>query len=97
MEQTSIHPVELLAVAPRPLFLVGEGLKYHPRELAPDDSENGLKWLPETDWTPRAENVLRCGWCRARQGKFVNPDSLTPLYLRRPEAVEKWEKRQGEK
>ena len=37
--------------------------------------------------------MLRCGWLRAEAGEFVKPEELGPIYLRRPEAVERWEKR----
>jgi hypothetical protein len=28
-------------------------------------------------------------------GQFTEPDKLTPLYIRRPEAEEKWEEMRG--
>ena len=86
-------PAQLLAQAPRPLFLLGEGLKYHPADF---DVEEVIS-LPEKYHQPQARNVLRCGWPRAQANLFVEPDTFTPTYMRRPEAVEKWEKLHGTK
>ena len=46
---------------------------------------------PEESWRPRAAVVAYLGHALARAGHFTDPDRLTPLYLRRPEAEEKWE------
>ena len=46
---------------------------------------------PEETWRPRAAIVAELGWHLARAGHYTDPDRLTPTYLRRPEAEEKWE------
>lgn len=89
INQTIMTPAELLAQTRRPLFLLGEGLNYYRSELAADGK--GVVWLDEKYWSSEVEYVHRCGLCRARAGLFAQPDQLTPIYLRRPEAVEKWE------
>ena len=89
INQTIMTPAELLAQTKRPLFLLGEGLNYYRSELAAD-GENVI-WLDEKYWYSEVEFVHCCGLCRARVGLFAQPDQLTPIYLRRPEAVEKWE------
>jgi len=80
---------EMLARAPRPTHLTGEGLPYHHAALPADDPQIIL--TPEESWRPRAAVVAYLGHALARAGHFTDPDRLTPLYLRRPEAEEKWE------
>ena len=83
-----ILPTDLLSRTSRPLILLGEGLNYHRQDFQGD----GLAVLPEQCNTPSAANVHRCGWLRAQAGLFGDPRILQPIYLRRPEAEEKWEK-----
>ncbi len=92
LAQTMISPTELLERTERPLYLIGEGLKYHQQELSPNEQDRQIVRLDEKYWQPRAANVHRCGWFRAQKGLFVTADQLKPIYIRRPEAVEKWEK-----
>lgn len=84
-------PEELLAKTPRPLAILGEGLRWHHDKLSGPD----IFTLPEEYWQPLARNVHRCGLLRAQAGLYAQPDQLIPLYLRRPEAVEKWEQLHG--
>jgi tRNA threonylcarbamoyladenosine biosynthesis protein TsaB len=80
---------EMLARAPRPVHLIGEGLPYHRAAMPADDLQ--VIVTPEESWRPRAAVVAHLGHALARAGHFTDPDRLTPLYLRRPEAEEKWE------
>ena len=73
----------------RPMVVLGDGLRVHGEALAGE----GVLHLGEEFWQPRARNVLRCGWLRAEGGLFVKPEELGPIYLRRPEAEERWGKR----
>jgi tRNA threonylcarbamoyladenosine biosynthesis protein TsaB len=86
---------ELLASAPRPLTLVGEGLFFRkPQELPmegvsvphPESLENHL---------PTAEGVWRVGRRMAREGQFTDFAHLLPIYARKPEAIRLWERRHG--
>ena len=52
---------------------------------------------PEACHTPRASALFALGVPVAERGAFVEPLALTPLYVRRPEPEEKWEKAQGHK
>jgi tRNA threonylcarbamoyladenosine biosynthesis protein TsaB len=79
---------ELLEQTDRPLVMLGDGLKYQGEKLLTD----GVLGLDEQYWQPRAANVLRCGRLRSSAGLYTEPDRLVPIYLRRPEAVERWEK-----
>ena len=86
-------PAELLARAPRPLHLLGEGIDYHRAELGigPDVIE-----LPRESWPPRADAVLRIGRPLALAGRFTPPGDAIPIYIRRPEAEEVWDRRHGQ-
>jgi tRNA threonylcarbamoyladenosine biosynthesis protein TsaB len=79
----------MLERSPRPLHLIGEGLPYHRAALPADDAQ--VIVTPEESWRPRAAVVAHLGHAQARAGHFTDPDRLTPTYLRRPEAEEKWE------
>jgi tRNA A37 threonylcarbamoyladenosine modification protein TsaB len=79
----------MLARSPRPVYLIGEGLPYHEKFIPTDDP--GVIVTPPELWRARAAVVARIGQAMARQGEFADPDRLTPLYIRKPEAEEKWE------
>src|SRR5664280_443378 len=83
----------MLAAGPRPLHVLGEGIDYHREALAfgPDVIE-----LPRDIWPPRADAVWRIGWPMAQAGRFTEPADAIPIYLRRPEAEEVWERRHPE-
>ena len=68
-----------------PLGLLGDGLLYH--RAAFDDSN--IRVLDEVYWSPRAANVHRLGYQRARAGLFANALTLTPFYLRGPHVTVK--------
>jgi tRNA threonylcarbamoyladenosine biosynthesis protein TsaB len=76
----------VLARVPRPVHLVGEGVPYH-RKSIPEDP-GVIVTAPEL-WQARAAAVVEVGAALARQGQFTDPDLLTPIYIRRPEAEEK--------
>ncbi len=76
----------MLSRSPRPVHLLGEGIPYH-RKFIPDDPQIVL--TPDEIWRARASVVAKLGIAMARQGAFVDPLTLTPIYIRRPEAEEK--------
>lgn len=87
----------MLARAPRPVHLVGEGIPYH--RAAIDDAiaagpAGDIVVAPEPDWRGRASTVARLGAALAAAHRFADPLTLTPLYVRLPEAEEKWQARQ---
>ncbi len=79
---------KMIAAAARPLHLMGEGLAFH-RAAIPDDPT--VIVTPPDLWRGRAETVARLGLILAAAGQFADPDRLTPIYLRKPEAEEKYE------
>jgi len=84
-------PRRFLARCPRPLAVLGEGIPYHRQAVA----DSGVTVLAEELWWPRAENVYHVGMERARAGHTTEAHDLLPLYIRRPEAEEKWEQLHG--
>lgn len=79
--------------APRPVHLLGEGIPYHRKFVAPEDSS--VIVTPPELWRPRAAAVVEEGIRLASEGRFIDPDDFSPIYIRKPEAQEKWEQSQG--
>lgn len=88
MDTALLTPTEMLAAAPRPLHLLGEGIDYHRDAL---NIGGDVLEIDRDLWPPRAEAVYRVGRRMAQAGLFTEPRDATPIYLRRPEAEEKWE------
>lgn len=78
----------MLQRAPRPVHLLGEGVPYHEKFIPTDDPT--ILITPKETWRARAASVAEIGMKMAKQGHFANPDTLTPIYIRLPEAEEKW-------
>lgn len=91
IDTTLEAPQEFLARCPRPLGVLGEGV---PRHRAPIDA-SGATVLDADLWPGKAENVVHVGVQLANAGRFTPPGDLIPLYIRRPEAEEKWERLYG--
>jgi len=82
----------MLARSPRPVHLMGEGIPYHKDALPADDPDVVVITAPDL-WQADAAVVASLGYAMARAGRLTDPDRLTPIYVRRPEAEEKWEAR----
>lgn len=67
------------------IWLLGEGLVYYKDKFKAD----GIRFLNERYWSPRAEKVHLLGWQKALAGQFADPLTLQPTYLRRPDVKEK--------
>jgi tRNA threonylcarbamoyladenosine biosynthesis protein TsaB len=83
----------VLSASPRPLHMLGEGINYHREALDPSDPT--VIVMPQESWTARASGVARVGAAMADRGDFADPFTLTPLYIRLPEAEEKLQQRGG--
>ena len=81
----------MLARSPRPVWLLGEGIPHH-REFIADNKE-GVMEAPVELWQPRARAVAEEGIAMARECRFTKPDALVPLYIRKPEAEEVWDRK----
>jgi len=84
---------DMLARAPRPVHLLGEGIPYHDKFIPKDDA-GVIVTSPDT-WRARAGVVAAIGMAMAKQNQFADPDRLVPLYIRKSEAEEKWEAMQN--
>lgn len=80
-------PAEFLAGCAPDVCVLGEGVDYHRPAL----EAAGVTLLDPTIYPARAENVFAIGLELAQAGQFTPPGDLIPLYVRRPEAEEKWE------
>jgi len=74
--------LENFAAKDKPIWLLGEGLVYYKDKFKTD----GIQFLDEKYWRPRAEKVHLLGLEKAQAGRFANPLTLQPLYLRKPDA-----------
>lgn len=94
-----IVPVEQafaeLAELPSPVMVVGESVHQYRELFAGTGSK--VYPAPEHSVMPRAATVALLGYLRWNQGLAVSPVELNPLYIRRPEAEELWERRCQEK
>lgn len=71
--------------AEAPLGVLGDGLLYHRDEFA----THNVRILDQRYWSPRASNVYRLGYPKARAGLFADAVPLTPFYLRGPHVTVK--------
>jgi len=78
--------------SPRPVWLLGEGIPYHRKFIADDPS---VIVTEEDRWRARAAAVAKIGREMAQQGQFADPFTLTPIYIRPPEAEEKYKAQHG--
>ena len=65
-----------------PIRLLGDGLMYYKDKFKAD----GVSFFDEKHWSPRAKKVHLLGWKMSSVGQFADPLTLTPNYLRRPQA-----------
>ena len=72
-----------------PVHLLGEGLLYYQKQF----EHPNTVILDKALWPARAESVWRLGQKLAAEGRFEDPYTLVPLYIRRPEAEESVEKK----
>ena len=82
---------EMLRRSPRPVHLLGEGIPYHEKFIPRDDPE--IHVTASANWQAHASVVADLGSRLAKSGDFADPMKLTPIYIRRPEAEEKFEDR----
>jgi tRNA threonylcarbamoyladenosine biosynthesis protein TsaB len=81
--------VAMLERSPRPVHLIGEGIPFHAKFLPQSDAS--VIVTTEETWQARAAGVVEIGFAMARRGRFIDAQTLAPVYVRMPEAEEKWE------
>jgi tRNA threonylcarbamoyladenosine biosynthesis protein TsaB len=86
--------LDMLARAPRPVHLLGEGIPYHEKFLPKDDT--AVIVTPPELWRARASAVAKIGTEMSARGEFTDPFALVPIYIRRPEAEEKFDQRSAD-
>jgi tRNA threonylcarbamoyladenosine biosynthesis protein TsaB len=69
----------------RTTALIGEGLVFYKDQFA----HKNVSVLDEKFWNPSAANVHKLGWESAKNGQFADPLTLTPNYIRGPDAIVK--------
>ena len=82
-----------LAALPDPVVVAGESVREY-AALA-EASGGRITLAPEQAVMPRAASVAFLGLAKFQAGLAVEPMELNPLYVRRPEAEELWERRCG--
>lgn len=86
-------PTALLSQEPHPLYILGEGIDYHREAIAAASGK--IIELDKMFWQPQAVMVHKLGWALAKAGAFTEREALLPIYLRKAEAEEVWEKKHG--
>jgi len=81
--------LDKFADSDRPVWLLGEGLVYYKDKFKAD----GIKFLDDATWYPKAAKVHLLGWEKAQAGEFADPLTLQPNYLRTPEVKQKKKQR----
>jgi tRNA threonylcarbamoyladenosine biosynthesis protein TsaB len=76
---------------PRPCHVLGDAILRYGDVLRRD----GVTLTEQDDWRPRASEVARQGLERWQAGQRQGIHEIEPLYLRRPEAEEVWERKHG--
>jgi tRNA threonylcarbamoyladenosine biosynthesis protein TsaB len=71
----------------------GEAAHIYRSEIERQFGDRAL-FAPSSAILPSAAAVAEIGLAMIRNNKQADPDSMTPLYIRRPEAEVAWEKRQ---
>jgi len=66
-----------------PLYVVGDGLLHHRDKF----QAKGLQILDQALWSPHAVQVHTLGHQKARTGRFADPLTLVPFYLRGPQVT----------
>lgn len=84
---TASQFIEKFSGSETPIWLLGDGLLYYKDKFKAE----GIRFLDQKYWSPRAGKVYLLGRQKALAGQFADPVTLTPNYLLRPDAEEKWQ------
>jgi len=85
---TCLAPEELAGRLAADTFVLGRGI------AVAQDALGRFDLAPEALWDVRPAAIARTGLAMAERGELADPMHLEPVYLRRPEAEELWERRQ---
>lgn len=89
--------LEPLRGSPRPIVILGEGIDYHRAALTAASPTGPMATFADRAlWSPLASKVHALGWAMVKGGSpFIPINAFLPVYIRKPEAEEVWEKRNG--
>jgi len=79
-------PGEFASHLPEPVFILGDALAAYGEAF----KRPGFEAMPESQWRPRATSLGLLGEKSYLIGERTDVATLEPLYLRVPEAEEKW-------
>ncbi|OGW36244.1 MAG: tRNA (adenosine(37)-N6)-threonylcarbamoyltransferase complex dimerization subunit type 1 TsaB [Nitrospirae bacterium GWC2_56_14] len=94
MPEATIPLAEIADRIPGTVLFTGEASRLYRQSLEKAFADRAF-FAPRTACLPSAAAVAEIGLGMLRNGEQIEPDSLTPLYIRRPEAEVAWEKRQA--
>jgi len=80
---TASELTDRFATEAEPLCLVGDGLLHHQDQF----KVKGVRILDKGFWSPRAAQVHTLGYQKACAGRFADPLTLAPFYLRGPQVT----------
>jgi tRNA threonylcarbamoyladenosine biosynthesis protein TsaB len=94
MPEATIPLSEIADRIPGTVLFTGEASRLYQQALEKAFGDRAF-FAPRTACLPSAAAVAEIGLGMLRNGEQIEPDNLTPLYIRRPEAEVAWEKRQA--
>ncbi len=80
---TAAELLDRFATPDYPLLVAGDGLLYHQDQFRTE----AVRIVDSQYWSPRAESVHLLGCRKAAAGRFSDPLTLVPFYLRGPEVT----------
>lgn len=86
-------PEEFVRKLSRPVYIIGDALDRYRESFIRD----GIELLTQAAWRPRATHVGLLGEKAYVVGERTDPLKISPIYLRLPEAEEKWRDREGQR
>ncbi len=87
-----INPEKLLGEIGEEVIFLGDGSAFY-RENITDRLKKNAFFAPQHLNYPRASSIITLASEKFKNKEIMNSDSLTPVYVRAPEAEIKWEKR----
>jgi tRNA threonylcarbamoyladenosine biosynthesis protein TsaB len=94
MPEATIPLAEIADRVPGTVLFTGEASRLYQQAIEKAFGDRAF-FAPRTACLPSAAAVAEIGLGIIQNGEHIDPDSLTPLYIRRPEAEVAWEKRQA--
>ena len=92
MEEKAISLADLRKRITGKTLFTGEASRIYRKQI--EETLGDRAWFaPVSACYPSAASVAEIGLGMIKNGETAEPDSLTPLYIRRPEAEVAWEKR----